>query len=149
MNELIIVKVQVKRSLKQFHILRSYILINLILLIKLFLVIWKNVEYNIGNAFNAETGVFTSPYDGIYSFHATSSMIGQVEGHISIRADGSTNVQNYFRNNGDHEYKHINPHGQFRLKKGARVYVGMAGTFYRPSSICHRTYFQGHLIDLL
>ena len=78
-------------------------------------------------------------------------MIGQVEGHISIRADGPTtgSTQNYFRNNGDHEYKHINPNAQFKLKRGAHVYVAMTGTFYRPSSICHRTYFQGHLIDLL
>jgi hypothetical protein len=35
------------------------------------------VDYNIGNGLNASTGVFTAPYDGIYTFN------------ISYTADGS------------------------------------------------------------
>ena len=37
-------------------------------------VIWTNTEYNIGNAFDETKGTFTCPYDGIYSFYATSAV---------------------------------------------------------------------------
>merc|ERR1719270_1667598 len=40
-------------------------------------VIWKNIEYNIGSAFNASNGKFTCPHDGIYSFYANSPVYGQ------------------------------------------------------------------------
>ena len=76
-------------------------------------------------------------------------MIGQVEGHISIQVNGSTKIQHYFRNNGDREYKHISPSALFKLKKDDSVQVAMTGTFYKAASICSRTYFHGHLVNLL
>lgn len=116
---------------------------------KIFPVIWKNIRYNFGDAYNASTGIFTCPYDGIYSFYASSSMLGQYEGHIFIQVNGSIEIQHYFRNYGEHEYKHISPHGEFNLKKGDSVQIGMTGVFYRAGSNCLRTYFQGHLVALL
>ena len=113
------------------------------------LVIWKNVAYNIGNAFDQTTGRFICPHDGIYSFYLTSSMLGQYEGHIFMQVNQSIQVQHYFRNYGEHEYKHISPNGEFKLKKGDSVSVGMTGTFYRAGSMCYRTYFHGHLVDFL
>ena len=76
-------------------------------------------------------------------------MIGLVEGSISIQINRSTKVQNYFRNNGDREYKHISPNAEFKLKRGDSVQVAMTGTFYKAGSLCSRTYFHGHLVELL
>ena len=119
--------------------------------IKLFLVIWKNIEYNIGNAFDESTGTFNCPHDGIYSFYATSSIYDNYEGWVQIYVNGSRKVDHLLRNHGadDDEYKHVSPNGVFKLSKGDTVDIKMSGTFYRASSECERTYFQGHLIDLL
>ena len=119
--------------------------------IKLFLVIWKNIEYNIGNAFDESTGKFTCPHDGIYSFYATSAINGQHNGWIYIDVNGSKKVDHYLRNHGagKDEFKHVSPAGVFKLSKGDTVQIRMSGTFYYASSGCESTYFQGHLIDLL
>ena len=41
------------------------------------------------------------------------------------------------------------PNGVFKLRKGDTVNIKMDGCFYYANSQCYRTYFQGHLIDLL
>ena len=117
---------------------------------KIFLVIWKNIEYNIGNAFDESTGIFTCPHDGIYSFYATSPIYGQYYGRIDIYVNGSKKVHHFLRNHGagEDEFKHVSPNGVFKLSKGDTVHIYMQGTFYR-ARYCTRTYFQGHLINLL
>ena len=109
------------------------------------LVIWKNLEYNIGNAFDETKGTFTSPHDGIYSFYATSFVWDNQSGNIYIYVNGSKTVQQQIYNgNGD-----MSSHGVFKLKKGETVHIYMSGTFYYANSHCYRTFLQGHLIDLL
>ena len=115
--------------------------------IKLFLVIWKNIEYNIGNAFDESTGKFTCPHDGIYSFYATSPVYNN-DAHIYIYVNGSSKVYHYIYEPSSN-YAHSSPHGVFKLKKGDSVHINMSGAFSRAGSECDRTYFQGHLIDLL
>ena len=129
------------RESSQVHIIK----------IKLFLVIWKNIEYNIGYAFDQSTGKFTCPHDGIYSFYATSSIRGQYYGRIKIYVNGSEKVHHFLRNHsaGEWEFKQVSPNGVFKLSKGDTVHIYMGGIFYLASSECTRTYFQGHLIDLL
>ena len=78
------------RESSQVHIIK----------IKLFLVIWKNIEYNIGYAFDQSTGKFTCPHDGIYSFYATSSIMGQTSGLIEIYVNGSSKVDHFLQNHG-------------------------------------------------
>ena len=109
------------------------------------------MEYNIGSAFDASNGKFTCPYDGLYSFYATSPIQGERNGSIVIYVNGSQKVFHYNRNHGAEQYdfKHNSPQGVFKLTKGDTVHIRMYGYFYRASSYCDRTYFQGHLIDLL
>jgi len=47
-------------------------------------VLWRNIEYNIGSAYDASNGKFTCPYDGIYSFYATSPINGQNTGGNTV-----------------------------------------------------------------
>jgi len=113
-------------------------------------VIWKNIEYNIGSAFNASNGKFTCPHDGIYSFYATSLIYGQIHGDIKIYVNGSQKIYHAHNNHGGStEYNHNSPYGVLKLTKGDTVHIYMRGTFFHASSQCYRTYFQGHLIDLL
>ena len=109
------------------------------------LVIWKNLEYNIGNAFEETKGTFTCPHDGIYSFYATSLVWNDKSGRIHIYVNGSNTVQQEIYNG----YGDISSHGVFKLKKGDSVHIYMNGYFHYANSNCHRTFLQGHLIDLL
>jgi hypothetical protein len=120
-------------------------------------VIWKSVEYNIGSAYDASNGQFTCPYDGIYSFYATSPTYRDMyddtryETHIEIHVNGSIKVQHYVVANLD-DFLHSTPHGVFKLQKGDTVHIERWGPFSNTVyGKCYkeRTYFQGHLIDLL
>jgi len=116
-------------------------------------VIWKNVEYNIGSAYDASNGKFTCPHDGVYSFYATSPIIGSKRsGNISIYVNGSEKV-NHHAHNGYSDIwvsnGNLSPQGVFKLSKGDTVHINMNGRFFYASSKCIRTYFQGHLIDPL
>ena len=105
------------------------------------------MEYNIGNAFDENTGKFTCPHDGIYSFYATSPVYNS-DAHIYIYVNGSNKVY-HFINVASSRYDHSSPHGVFKLNKGDSVHINMSGAFSRAGSECDRTYFQGHLVDLL
>ena len=112
-------------------------------------VIWKNIEYNIGDAFNAANGKFTCPHDGIYSFHVTSPTFYAYDGNIEIYVNGSQKIYHLNRNKDGDEYHHNNVQGNFKLNQGDTVHIYMHGRFHNAGSECYRTYFQGHLIDLL
>ena len=115
-----------------------------------FLVIWKNIDYSIGSAFDQSTGVFTCPYDGIYSFYATAPIDSHTYGDVSIYVNGSEKIRYHQSNEGDskNHLKHSSPNGALKLKKGDNVHIRMTGTFNHMS--CQkRTYFQGYLINLL
>ena len=123
--------------------------------LKQFLVIWKNTEYNIGSAFDETTGKFTAPHDGIYFFYATSPLDQYVTGLFSnkiyIYVNGSSKVYHHLRTNsaGQYEFTHNSPSAALKLSKGDIVHIRMNGYFYYASTQCDRTYFQGHLVDLL
>ena len=112
-------------------------------------VIWKNVEYNFGNAFNASNGKFTCPYDGIYSFYVTSPTYYQHSGEIEIHVNGSRKVYHLNRNQDSNEFHHNSVQGSFKLNQGDTVHIIMYGYFHYAGSECYRTYYEGHLIDLL
>jgi len=112
-------------------------------------VIWKNVEYNIGSAYDASSGKFTCPYDGIYSFYATSPVMHDYGINVEIHVNGSLKVARTHINNGYVAFGSASPQGVFKLQKGDTVHIKMYGTFYQASHRCEYTYFQGHLINLL
>jgi len=116
-------------------------------------VIWKNVEYNIGSAYDASSGKFTCPYDGIYSFYATSAVYGEHGINVEIYVNGSLKFKETHMNvslgNAYFQWGSASPQGVLKLKKGDTVHIKMSGTFWAASRRCDYTYFQGHLINLL
>lgn len=134
-------------------------------------VIWKNIEYNIGSAFNASNGRFTCPHDGIYFFYATAMVNGQNSGEIIINVNERNKAVHSVSGLGYTEYN-IDPWASIlgsrierlngskkggaiqlsaqivvMLRKGDTVVTRMTGTFMWNCD--ERTYFQGHLLDLL
>lgn len=115
-------------------------------------VIWTNMEYNIGEAFDATTGIFTCPYDGIYSFYATSTIFGPQQAATIIYVNGSMKAKHQVRHISDvahNELDTIAPSGVFQLNKGDTVHMYMGGVYYKANEHCVGTYFEGHLVDLL
>ena len=80
------------------------------------------MEYNIGNAFDENTGTFTCQHDGIYSFYATSPVYDNQYAKIYIYINGSNKVY-HFINVASSRYDHSSPHGVFKLKKGDTVHM--------------------------
>ena len=106
-----------------------------------------------GSAFDATSGKFTAPYDGIYSFYATSPIqqwnSSQYWNAIYINVNGSSKVYLKTSSAGKYEFKHNSPSAVLKLSKDDTVHIHMTGTFYYASTRCTQTYFQGHLVDLL
>ena len=76
--------------------------------------------------------------------------MGQHWGDIFIYVNKSFKTHHLVSNKGvGNEYKDVSSNGVFKLSKGDTVYIYMRGFFYKANSDCLRTYFQGHLIDLL
>ena len=73
----------------------------------------------------------------------------QKSGNIYMYVNGSSKVEHQYYDKGGSVYDHGSPNGVFKLKQGDTVHIYMSGAFYFPSSQCKKTYFQGHLIDLL
>ena len=110
------------------------------------------MEYNIGEAFNASTGIFTCPHDGIYSFYATSTIVGPQEAANIIYVNGSIKAKHQVRHVNDdanNELDTIAPYGVFQLNKGDTVHMYMGGALHKANEHCVGTYFEGHLVDLL
>lgn len=105
------------------------------------------MEYNIGNAFDISTGIFTCPFNGIYSFYATSLVYGKKDGGIYIHVNGSEKVFHHLSITGG--WSHNSPSGVFKLNQGDTVHIRMFGTYYYAKTESRRTFFEGHLIDLL
>ena len=79
-------------------------------------------------------------------------MYGAHTNDFSIYLNGNPKVFYHHRNQGSSiEYNNISPQGVLKLSKGDTVHIYMSGKFFYASdkSYCERTYFQGHLIDLL
>ena len=77
--------------------------------------------------------------------------MGQHNSYMFIKVNGSDKVFHYLNNHsgGAYEYKHSSPSAALKLSKGDTVHIYMSGYFYYASTDCERTYFQGHLVDLL
>ena len=111
-----------------------------ILLLKIWnflLVIWKNTEYNIGNALNINDGKFTAPVDGIYFFYLQTWSYGSNYAYIDFYLNGSQ--KSYSHRNEDGEHDMITLSSQFKLNKGDTVWA------YFNGYVTH-TFFEGHLI---
>ena len=107
------------------------------------LVIWKNTEYNIGNALNINDGKFTAPVDGIYFFYLQAQSRGSNDAQIRFVVNGSNKSYSYRDEDG--EYDMVTLSSQFKLNKGDTVWAYFRGYFNYPHNEIH-TFFEGHLI---
>ena len=107
-------------------------------------VIWKNIDYNIGDGYDSINGKFTAPVDGIYFFHSHGWAYGTNEAYIRFLVNGSNKVIAH-RNQDTGEYDTVTLTAQFKLNKGDTVNAYFGGKFYSPIRSDH-AYFEGNLI---
>merc|ERR1712113_890602 len=109
-------------------------------------VIWKTIEYNIGNAYNYKTGKFTAPIAGIYLFNSMAQSHGSSAAHIDFYVNGSYKTYSYREKHGEWDTVMLTSH--FKLAKGDTVWVRFHGTFWDPPEV-EITYFEGNLLHQL
>ena len=107
------------------------------------LVIWKNTEYNIGNALNINDGKFTAPVDGIYFFYLQVRSLGSNSAYIALYLNGSAKSYGYRDEDGENDTVTLS--SQFKLNKGDKVWAYFSGYFNNPANEYY-TFFEGHLI---
>ena len=89
---------------------------------------WLKVPSGKDQFENPSKGTFTCPYDGIYSFYATSSVI-ENSGNIYIYVNGFNMVHHHANMPNMNEQTHISPNGILKLKQGDTVQISMSGKF--------------------
>ena len=107
-----------------------------------------NVQLNKGNGYDPNTGIFTAPEDGVYSF--AWSFLSKVGGTVYVAAviDNADHVYTRIQ---DQQSKFISTSGHLlhELKEGSRVWLRtfhVAATFIHGS---YYSYFSGSKINSL
>lgn len=108
--------------------------------------IYKHIFLNVGNAYDASTGIFTAPMRGVYMFVVFSKAYGGREKAV---------VAGLFKNN-EHVFSTYSSHdGGFisasngvslLLEKEDRVYVNLYPGYYIFDNEHHHSTFSGHLL---
>ena len=80
------------------------------------------LDQNVGDAFHQETGIFKSPYSGVYLFSVQISTAGNKWGRVKLVVEGTEvlSVTNY---NGATSYSTTSGSTVQRLEIGDRVWV--------------------------
>ena len=115
----------------------------ILLNVKCLSVIWKNIDYNIADAFNNNDGKFTAPVDGIYYFYLQVHSYGSKHADIYLYINGSFKASAY--RNEDGHYDTVTLSSQLKLKKGDIVWARFAG-YFNSSGDTRYAFFEGHLI---
>ena len=105
--------------------------------------IWKNIDYNIGDGYDSSNGKFKAPVDGIYFFHSQCRTWGTNYSYMQIHVNGSAKQEAYRHEN--HGYDTVTATSQFKLNKGDTVNIKFGGKFNWPSH-SNMAFFEGHLI---
>ena len=109
----------------------------------MFLVEWRDIDYNIGNYFNGT--IFTAPLTGLYSFHATSEQTNSNSASISLDINGTTKTRQESRQN-NYSYGNVTIQTTLTVYKGDKVGIGFGGK-HACSNVSYKTFFEGRLIS--
>ena len=99
---------------------------------------------NIGGAYNIDTGVFTSPVDGLYLFLFTVASSGKNDVYCRIQHNGTNRVRGQTSN--DNSYTTASASVYLLLTKGDTVTLGACGGWSGVHSSSDYTTFSGALI---
>ena len=109
------------------------------------LVIWLNVDYNIGSGYDSTNGIFTAPVNGIYFFHAQTFIVGSNAARIYFYVNGSYTTFSTSDNINGGEQDTVTSTAQYKLNAGNTVHVELNGYYYEPND-SRFAHFEGHLI---
>ena len=107
----------------------------------MFIVSWKNIDYNYGSHFDGL--IFTAPVKGIYSFLATA-LVPADEYFAKFQCYINNNEIADSKNKPIEDARHVILHTVLQLNKNDKVQLEGYGT---ESAIClNQSYFEGRLV---
>ena len=114
----------------------------------IFLVEWKDIDYNFGNYFDGT--IFTAPQTGLYSFLAQFNRWGHYSKESDVYAylfvNGTDIAISYTRSYADNDIIPFVLQTTLKLAKGDKVEVRPEGKVYKADDR-QWTYFEGRFIS--
>lgn len=94
-------------------------------------VVFDEITLNEGNSYNKTSGIFTAPFDGIYSFTWTTLTAGGKYFMTEIVRNGHPIAYNHNdgRGVGGEGYPMSSSHANIKMKKGERVWIRTYGSY--------------------
>ena len=92
-------------------------------------VVFDTIVTNIGSAYNATTGIFMAPSDGIFVFAWTILTYPGKYYNTELVVDGSAKLYNAANTNGGNSYESSGCTGVLQLKAGQRVWIRKNGIY--------------------
>ena len=99
---------------------------------------------NVGNAFSHETGIFTCPQSGSYSFSFSAEIDGSSDIHVYMTRNGHNEV--LIDNHGNVTYTNLSYVWSLKLQRGDKIQMKVySGDKLYVGSERH-VHFSGHLV---
>ncbi|KAF4117543.1 hypothetical protein G5714_002096 [Onychostoma macrolepis] len=107
---------------------------------------YKHIFLNAGEAYDANTGIFTAPMKGVYAFRVFSKAYGSQGKGVSagLFKNGQHEISTYARQDGG--FIGSSNGVSLLLEKGDEVYVNLYPDFWLFDNDYHHSTFSGHLL---
>ncbi|XP_062594880.1 complement C1q-like protein 4 [Saccostrea cucullata] len=108
-------------------------------------VLFEHVFLNIGGGYNAKTGVFTAPVDGIYRFDWTI-LAAMKKYYITLLVKEDTQIgSNYCADTSDNELGQCSSSAIVEMKANQKVWIKPYNS-YAQGVKANWSYFSGHIL---
>ncbi|TRY98926.1 hypothetical protein DNTS_016983 [Danionella cerebrum] len=108
--------------------------------------IYKHIFLNQGDAYDANTGIFTAPMKGVYAFRLFSKTHGSADKAVvaGLFKNGKHEISTYARQSGG--FIGSSNGVSLLLEKGDKVYVNLYSGYWIFDNEHHHSTFSGHLL---
>uniref|UniRef100_A0A3B4UF83 Cerebellin 20 n=1 Tax=Seriola dumerili TaxID=41447 RepID=A0A3B4UF83_SERDU len=130
------------------NVTRSFFLVAVNLPVTDFLIVYKHVFLNLGDSYNMQTGIFTAPRSGVYSFAVTIFSVvtsGKMATSANLQVNGQA-MATLLEQNGNDTEDSATVVVALQLKAGDEVAVNLLKRYSICDNNSHFNTFTGFLL---